>query len=140
MRIQLPAALQTPLLNAVGRLEINFDPRVGLRRIKRYGWSWRRDGQYAFLLVVSPLQASRGLRGRVGCMFECVGVQQGSRRARRGQGCGALSQAEETRQGGGQPVALRSKCCTARRRRVKLTKVILGVMGERKLVAEPRRW
>ncbi|ORY84686.1 hypothetical protein BCR35DRAFT_303010 [Leucosporidium creatinivorum] len=49
MRIQLPAAIQTPLINAVGRLEINFDPSVGVRRIKRHGWSWKRDAQYAFM-------------------------------------------------------------------------------------------
>jgi inositol phosphorylceramide synthase catalytic subunit len=63
MRIQLPAAIQTPLINAVGRLEINFDPSVGVRRVKRHGWSWKRDAQYAFLGAVSRTVLRQGLPG-----------------------------------------------------------------------------
>lgn len=64
MRIQLPSALVTPLLSAVGRLEINFDPRVGLRRVQRYGWQWKRDAQYAFLISVSVSRLSERVGGR----------------------------------------------------------------------------
>lgn len=79
MRIQLPAALQTPLMNAVGRLEINFDPSVGVRRIKRHGWSWKRDAQYAFLGAVSRSALREGLDGG----YAKIGVEERRRQARR---------------------------------------------------------
>ncbi|SCV73432.1 BQ2448_7358 [Microbotryum intermedium] len=53
MMIRLSPYLQQRVLAAVSRLEINFDPRVGLARVRRYGWQWRRDWPYAFLVVVA---------------------------------------------------------------------------------------
>ncbi|BGP19154.1 hypothetical protein JCM10213_006500 [Rhodosporidiobolus nylandii] len=47
MRLYLPGPIRDPLLGAISRLEISFDVQLSLRRLKRYGWSWRRDWEYA---------------------------------------------------------------------------------------------
>ncbi|SCZ95250.1 BZ3500_MvSof-1268-A1-R1_Chr11-2g03383 [Microbotryum saponariae] len=53
MTIRLSPYLQQRVLAAASRLEINFDPRVGLARVQRYGWQWKRDWPYAFLVIVA---------------------------------------------------------------------------------------
>jgi hypothetical protein len=53
MRIHLPAHIRDPLLSSISRLEINFDPRVGVQRFKRKQWTWRKDAQYVLLVIVS---------------------------------------------------------------------------------------
>lgn len=53
MRLQLPAPIRDPLLGAIGRLELSFDVSLSIKRVKRYGWIWRRDWEYAVGLVVS---------------------------------------------------------------------------------------
>ena len=52
-RLRIPQALKTNATNALQRLEYNFDPRVGLRRIKRYQWEMKELLQYGALLAVS---------------------------------------------------------------------------------------
>ncbi|GAA5892282.1 hypothetical protein JCM6882_003629 [Rhodosporidiobolus microsporus] len=47
MRLYLPHPIRDPLLGAVSRLELSFDVQLSLRRLKRYGWSWRRDWEWA---------------------------------------------------------------------------------------------
>ncbi|GAA5869108.1 hypothetical protein JCM1840_000471 [Sporobolomyces johnsonii] len=54
MRLYLPAPLRDHLLGAVSRLEISFDVKLSIRRLKRYGWQWRRDWEY---VVVGSLAA-----------------------------------------------------------------------------------
>ncbi|GAA5959965.1 hypothetical protein JCM21900_001442 [Sporobolomyces salmonicolor] len=54
MRLYLPAPLRDHLLGAVSRLEISFDVKLSIRRLKRYGWQWGRDWEY---LVVGSLAA-----------------------------------------------------------------------------------
>lgn len=61
MRVHLPAHIRDPLYSAISRLEINFDPRVGVQRFKRKQWTWRKDGQYALLVVVSHAYEQRHL-------------------------------------------------------------------------------
>ncbi|CEQ41651.1 SPOSA6832_03379, partial [Sporobolomyces salmonicolor] len=46
MRLYLPAPLRDHLLGAVSRLEISFDVKLSIRRLKRYGWQWGRDWEY----------------------------------------------------------------------------------------------
>jgi len=40
-------------LGAISRLEISFDVQLSIRRLKRYGWEWKRDWEYAVLVLVS---------------------------------------------------------------------------------------
>ncbi|GAA6039242.1 hypothetical protein JCM8097_003223 [Rhodosporidiobolus ruineniae] len=47
MRLYLPSPIRDHLLSAVSRLEISFDVQLSLRRLRRYGWSWKRDWEYA---------------------------------------------------------------------------------------------
>ena len=55
------------------RLEISFDVQLSLRRLRRYGWKWSRDWEYALDLAVrcfffsagEGMVSSRG-RGAVG--------------------------------------------------------------------------
>lgn len=52
MRLYLPSAIRDPLLGAISRLEISFDVQVSLKRVRRYGWKWSRDWEYAVDLAV----------------------------------------------------------------------------------------
>lgn len=53
MRLYLPRPIRDPLLGAVSRLETSFDVSLSLKRVKRYGWKWSRDWEYALSLTVS---------------------------------------------------------------------------------------
>jgi len=93
MRLYLPAPIRDPLLGAVSRLEISFDVQLSLRRLRRYGWKWSRDWEYAVDLAVRspspPLAFSVGVSG---CRRE--GDQVGPRAgALSGQGGRASSRA-----------------------------------------------
>lgn len=75
MRLYLPAPIRDPLLGAISRLEISFDVQVSLKRVRRYGWKWSRDWEYAVDLAVRPpthrlelVPKSRG-RARFGTAF-----------------------------------------------------------------------
>lgn len=51
--IKLPHWLAGPLFNAIGRLEFTIDPRLSLKRIRRYPFTWRSDGQYLVLAIMA---------------------------------------------------------------------------------------
>ncbi|GAA5822382.1 hypothetical protein JCM3770_002373 [Rhodotorula araucariae] len=53
MRLYLPGAIRDPLLGAISRLEISFDVQLSLRRLRRYGWKWSRDWEYAVDLALA---------------------------------------------------------------------------------------
>ncbi|GAA6018921.1 hypothetical protein JCM10207_009199 [Rhodosporidiobolus poonsookiae] len=53
MRLYLPAWIRKPLLGAISRLEISFDVQLSIRRVKHYGFSWRRDWEYAFNIALA---------------------------------------------------------------------------------------
>ncbi|EMS21619.1 hypothetical protein NBRC10512_002799 [Rhodotorula toruloides] len=55
MRLYLPSAIRDPLLGAISRLEISFDVQVSLKRVRRYGWKWSRDWEYAVDLALALL-------------------------------------------------------------------------------------
>lgn len=89
MRIYLPPHIRDPLYSSIARLEINFDPRVGLKRLKRKQWTWRKDGQYAPLVIVSRVsgvwRSSRWAVGtvlRVGLLDDGLGDGFGERTLR----------------------------------------------------------
>ncbi|GAA5973208.1 hypothetical protein JCM11641_006325 [Rhodosporidiobolus odoratus] len=58
MRIYLPAPIRDPLLGAISRLEISFDIQVSLRRLKRYGWDWKRDWDIAANVLLALFSLS----------------------------------------------------------------------------------
>ena len=99
-RLRIPQALKTNATNALQRLEYNFDPRVGLRRIKRYQWEMKELLQYGALLAVSwaldgLLLRRRGMwRVREGDPLVLRGSSEGARRA------GELAVEEEHAEGG----------------------------------------
>lgn len=64
MRLYLPTPIRDPLLGAVSRLETSFDVSLSLKRLKRYGWKWSRDWEYALGLTVSLPPSSPVLRER----------------------------------------------------------------------------
>lgn len=58
MRLYLPSPIRDPLLGAVSRLEISFDVQLSVKRLKRYGWEWKRDWEYAVLTVLAIFSLS----------------------------------------------------------------------------------
>lgn len=67
--LKLPHWLAGPLYNAIGRLEFTLDPRISFKRVKRYPFTWRSDGQYLFLAVMALTNLyfceSPGLFGKI---------------------------------------------------------------------------
>lgn len=60
IRLRIPQKLQSAVLRAVGRLEINFDLRVGLQRAVGIEWDRRLSLKYGFLAGVSWRQGGEG--------------------------------------------------------------------------------
>lgn len=58
MRLYLPRPIRDPLLGAVSRLETSFDVSLSLKRVKRYGWKWSRDWEYALSLTLAIFSLS----------------------------------------------------------------------------------
>lgn len=58
MRLYLPSPIRDSVLGAVSRLEISFDVQLSVKRLKRYGWEWKRDWEYAAMMLVSFLKPS----------------------------------------------------------------------------------
>ena len=55
LRLRIPPRLRASVLGAVGRLELKFDPRIGLKRVKRYQFDlYTETIPYALLFLVSP--------------------------------------------------------------------------------------
>lgn len=67
--MHLPHFLAAPLLGAVNRLEIKFDPRISIKRVQRYPFTWHGEGQYVALFLVACLNLyiceSPGLFGKL---------------------------------------------------------------------------
>lgn len=63
IRLRLPAMLKSRVISAVGRLELKFDPRIGLMRVKRYKFDlWTEVIPYSCLFAVSRPSLSLPLR------------------------------------------------------------------------------
>ncbi|GAA5985296.1 hypothetical protein JCM10908_002609 [Rhodotorula pacifica] len=58
MRLYVPRPIRDPLLGAVSRLELSFDISLSLKRVKHYGWKWRRDWEYALGLTLATFSLS----------------------------------------------------------------------------------
>lgn len=61
IRIRIDPRLQSAVLGAVGRLELNFDLRVGVKRARAIEWNKRLAAKYGFLASVSGPPYSLGL-------------------------------------------------------------------------------
>ncbi|KAK4702335.1 hypothetical protein P7C70_g3888, partial [Phenoliferia sp. Uapishka_3] len=54
IRLRIPPNLRASVLGAVNRLEINFDPRVSVQRVKRYQFNfWKETVPYALLTFLA---------------------------------------------------------------------------------------
>lgn len=51
--LSLPPWLAGPLFGAINRLELSFNPSLSIKRLRRYPFTWRGEGQYLFLGLVA---------------------------------------------------------------------------------------
>ncbi|GAA5846279.1 hypothetical protein JCM3766R1_002194 [Sporobolomyces carnicolor] len=58
MRLYLPSPIRDSVLGAVSRLEISFDVQLSVKRLKRYGWEWKRDWEYAAMMLIALFSLS----------------------------------------------------------------------------------
>lgn len=73
VRLRIPPHLRASVLSAVGRLELKFDPRIGVKRVKRYQFDFYKETVPYGCLVLVSLASSWLVVGRGRHMQEILG-------------------------------------------------------------------